>query len=132
MCSSDLMLYIDASAFVAAVSAEPGTRAMRAMLDAGHPTVASALLEIEAARALAGTSRDVRARADALLESVDLVAIDRAVIAKAAHLAPGVRLRSPDAIHLATALSMPEPVAMLTLDQRLLAASLVVGLRPAI
>ena len=51
----------------------------------------------------------------------------RAVIAKASQIAPEARLRSIGAIHLATALLLPEPVSMITLDQRLKAAIMMVG-----
>ena len=122
-----MRLYVDSSAFVAAVAGEPGSLALRENLAGGRPPIASALLEIEAARALAGCSAEVRSRAEHLLATIDLVDIDRGIVARAAQLAPGVRMRSLDAIHLATALSVPEPVTMVTLDQRLKAASMMVG-----
>ena len=126
-----MRLYVDSSAFVAAVAGEAGSRPMREILAGEHPAIASALLQIEAARALAGCSAAVRARADDMLRTIDLVDIDRGIVDRAAQLAPGVRLRSLDAIHLATALSVPEPVTMITLDQRLKAASMLVGVRLA-
>ena len=125
---SRLIQYVDTSALVAAV----GGDAMARGALAAQRSVSSALLQVEAARALRGAAPEVRARAEELVATIDLIDIDRGIVAKAAQLAPEVRLRSLDAIHLATALAVPEPVAMLTLDQRLLAASLLVGVRPAL
>ena len=126
-----MILYLDTSAFVAALGGEAHSKSMHRVLKE-HSAVASALLQIEVARATARASADVRALAQERLRAVRLIDIDRGIVAKAAQLAPEVRLRSLDAIHLATALAVPEPVAMLTLDQRLLAASLLVGVRPAL
>ena len=120
------MLYLDASAFVSALGGEAQSEALRRMM-MEHPTVSSALLEIEVARVTAGYGDHVRRLARERLQAVRLVDIDRAVIAKATQIAPTVRLRSVDAIHLATALLLPEPVSMITLDQRLKAASMIVG-----
>jgi predicted nucleic acid-binding protein len=120
------MLYLDASAFVSALGGEAHSEPMRRVL-MEHPTVSSALLEIEVARVTAGYGEHVRRLAREQLQTVRLVDIDRAVIAKASQIAPEVRLRSLDAIHLATALLLPEPVSMITLDQRLKAASMMVG-----
>ena len=120
------MLYLDASAFVSALGGEAHSEPMRRVL-MEHPTVSSALLEIEVARVTAAYGEHVRRLARERLQAVRLVDIDRAVIAKASQIAPEVRLRSLDAIHLATALLLPEPVSMITLDQRLKAASMMVG-----
>jgi predicted nucleic acid-binding protein len=121
------MLYLDASAFIAALGAEERSRAARALL-ADRPAISSALLEVEVARVTAHADARLRELARERLGAVRLVEVDRAIIASAARLAPGVRLRTLDAIHLATALAIPTPVTMVTLDQRLLAASLMVGI----
>ena len=123
-----MIQYVDTSALVAAVQGDAMARGALA----AQRSVSSALLQVEAARALSGAAPEVRARAEELVATIGLIDIDRGIVAKAAQLAPEVRLRSLDAIHLATALAVPEPVAMLTLDQRLLAASLLVGVRPAL
>ena len=120
------MLYLDASAFVAALGGEAQSASMRRLL-MEHPAVSSALLEVEVARVTAGAGAAVRALARERLKAVRLIEIDRGVIAKAASIAPEARLRTLDAIQLATALHVPEPVVMLTLDQRLMAASALVG-----
>ena len=125
-----MMLYLDASAFVAALGTEERSGAARTLL-AGGQGVSSALLEVEVARATSEFDPRLQELARERLRAVRLIDIDRSIITSAARLAPGVRLRSLDAIHLATALSIPAPVRMVTLDQRLLAASLILGVDTA-
>jgi predicted nucleic acid-binding protein len=125
-----VILYVDTSAFLAALGDEPHSPGARALL-ATADAVSSALLEIELARATAQADRALRDAVADRLRSVRLIDIDRAVVASAARIAPGVRLRTLDAIHLATAMAVPDEVRMVTLDQRLLAASLLVGVEAA-
>lgn len=125
-----MMLYLDASAFVAALGTEERSGAARTLL-AGGQGVSSALLEVEVARAMSEFDPRLQELARERLSAVRLIDIDRSIITSAARLAPGVRLRSLDAIHLATALSIPAPVRMVSLDQRLLAASLILGVDAA-
>lgn len=67
--------------------------------------------------------------AEAGLRDIALVPIDETVLVTARHLGPGA-LRSLDAIHLATALSMGSDLgALFSYDERLTAAALAAGLR---
>jgi predicted nucleic acid-binding protein len=85
--------------------------------------VSSSLLGVEAIRACA-IYGDVYARdARAFLESVALLPLDELVLHRAAELKPD-RLRSLDALHLATALSIRGDVgAFVTYDDQLASAA---------
>jgi predicted nucleic acid-binding protein len=124
--ASDLA-YLDASAFVKLVLEEPESGALDLALDDWRWT-SSALLEVEAT--LAVRRRDP-ARLDAsrvLLGAVRTLEIDAPIRRAAAELAdPG--LRSLDAIHLATALSLGDRCGtVFAYDERLIAAAHAHGL----
>jgi len=110
---------VDTSAFVKLVLREPEERALRAEMAEWEGYVSSALLGLEAIRACSchrdEYARDVR---EWLLD-VSRLPLDDALLDNAATLAPA-NLRSLDAIHLATALSIREEVgAFFTYDVRL-------------
>ena len=124
--ASDLA-YLDASAFVKLVLAEPESQALDVALDDWRWT-SSALLEVEAT--LTVLRRDA-GRLDALralLGAVRMIEIDADVRGAAGDLTdPG--LRSLDAIHLATALSLGDRCsAFFAYDERLIAAARAHGL----
>jgi uncharacterized protein len=90
--------------------------------------VSSALLGLEAIRACGRYGEGYAADARSFLADMALLPIDDAVLAEASSLAP-VGLRSLDALHLATALSLRDEIgAFVTYDQRLEAAALEQGL----
>ena len=71
----------------------------------------------------------VTRRADAVLNRITLVKLDEPVLRLASRVGPRV-LRTIDAIHLATALSMgDDPEAFITYDDRLAAAARILRLR---
>jgi predicted nucleic acid-binding protein len=121
------LAYVDASAFVKLVIDEPESDALGDALTRLTMT-SSAILEVEATlvvrrrhpRSFNGVRR--------LLGSVRLVEIEHAIRRAAGDLEdPG--LRSLDAIHLATALSLGERCgAFFTYDDRLIAAARAHGL----
>lgn len=86
---------------------ETGSAALRRSLGAWPERVSSALAAVEVMRALrrARASAAVRRRAADVLDRIGLATIDEAVLAAAARRGPP-DLRSLDAIHLATALSL--------------------------
>jgi len=81
-----------------------------------------------AAEQRATTEDRMVAEAEAVLESVELLAIDAGIIAEAARLQPA-SLRSLDAIHLATALGVAGLDALVTYDDELGRAAEANGLR---
>jgi len=81
--------------------------------------VSSALLTVEAIRACARYGKRYADDAGMFLGGLALLPLDDAVLAEAASLRP-VGLRSLDALHLATALSVADEIGcFVTYDQRL-------------
>jgi predicted nucleic acid-binding protein len=100
------LVYLDASAFVKLVIPEPETSALVAALAPGARMVASEILEVEVTRAARRANR--QAGVDAAREqlaSVWLLPLSEQVRRRASELGPD-RLRSLDAIHIATALDL--------------------------
>ena len=88
----------------------------------------SELAVVEITRQARKFGRDAQARARAVLGNTELRPIDRATLDLAAGLDPR-RLRSLDAIHLATALSLDELDVFISYDTRLNEAAAAAGLR---
>ncbi|HET9372872.1 MAG TPA: type II toxin-antitoxin system VapC family toxin [Vicinamibacterales bacterium] len=123
-------VYLDSSAVLKLVlperESEPLTRALQGWED----LVSSALAAIESRRALRRVTRSpaIRRRLEAVLSALTLVRIDDVVVRTASDVgAP--ELRTLDAIHLATALSIGDlPDAFITYDDRLAGAARALGL----
>jgi predicted nucleic acid-binding protein len=127
-------IYLDTSAVAKLFIAEQETSDLRQWL-ANQPEpqlVCSALLGVELLRLLELVSPAAVATAEQFLANdVDIVEITPPVLADAA-VVPPPRLRTLDAIHLATALDLRDAVdVMLTYDKLLVEASRVVGLTVA-
>jgi len=122
------LVYVDASAFVKLVLAEPETRAIAAALAGVERLVASEILEVEVLRATRRGGGDV-AVARAQLAVVRLLALSDRTRARASELTP-TSIRSLDAIHIATALELGEHLASLfTYDERMSVAAREAGLK---
>jgi hypothetical protein len=125
------MLYVDASALVKLVVTEPESEALRELLASRDDLVTSAVAVVEVVRAArrASSSSKVLARARAVVRSVHLLAVDLRVLDRAGDLEPDT-LRTLDAIHLASALSVDADLeAMVVYDRRLAAAAEDAGIR---
>lgn len=120
--------FLDSSAVTKLVVQEPESAALAQRLS-GQRLVGSALLVTEVSRAVRrvlGNSQD--ALLAQVLDAVDLVALDRAVLSAAADLAPAT-LRTLDAVHLASALVLGDRVdVVIAYDGRLLEAARDAGL----
>ncbi len=102
---------------------EPELPALLEELSRWDGYVSSALLGVESIRACARYGEVYAQEARAFLESVALLPLDELILDRAAQLTPD-RLRSLDALHLATALSIGEDVgAFVTYDDHLAAAA---------
>ncbi len=125
-------LYLDSSAFVKVVVEETESAALRAFLAAsGARRVSSALLRAEALRAVRHLGPDAVTTVREGLRRVDLIGIDDRILDSAGILEPQV-LRTLDAIHLATALAVGDDLdAIVTYDERMVAAARLVGLKTA-
>jgi uncharacterized protein len=122
------LAYVDTSAFLKLLFAEPESNALDAALEDWRWTC-SVLLEVEATLAVRRRDSALLDATTALLGAVNLIELDADIRRAAAGLRdPG--LRSLDAIHLATALSLGERCgAVFTYDQRLDAAARACRLR---
>lgn len=121
--------YLDSSAFVKLVVDEAESTALRRYL-AAHDTrfVASALLRTESVRAVRHLGSDALAAMRDGLRRIDLIGIDDRILDTAGGLEPTV-MRTLDAIHLATALSMGDDlIAIVTYDERMIEAARRLGL----
>lgn len=120
---------MDSSAYVKLVLREPEADALTAFLASAPPLVSSALLAVEAVRACARYGVERAAAAEAGLATVALVPVDQPVLSAAAALRP-TGLRTLDALHLATALSLGDDLDhLVAYDARLLEAAEAHGLR---
>jgi predicted nucleic acid-binding protein len=119
-------VYLDSSALVKLVVFEPESAALREFLKGHAARLSSGLAELEVPRALrrAGYGAAEQRRAVELLARIALVDVDRTILRAAATIAPA-NLRSLDAIHLATAMSLSQDLAgVITYDQRLAEAAM--------
>lgn len=120
-----MILYLDTSAVIPLVVAEPASAACRRLLDDADGLVSCRLVQVEAAAALAAARRADRITAAEqqrclrvlgdLWPSLDLVEVDEPLIRRACELADLLSLRGYDAVHCAA--------AELVADDTLVAAS---------
>jgi predicted nucleic acid-binding protein len=128
------VFYLDASALVKLVRAEPESEALERYLD-GAALVSSELALTEVPRAIRRAASDEQRAADpfldqahAVLDTIALRPTDRpALVAAGAIDAPA--LRSLDAIHLIAAVDLLPLDAFVTYDERQAAAARLAGLR---
>jgi predicted nucleic acid-binding protein len=119
------LVYLDSSALVKLVVREPESAALMDYLREHPDRVSSVLVLAEVPRALrrAKFGADARRRAREVLARVALVDIDRRALAAAAAIDPPT-VRTVDAIHLATALTLREDLTgLITYDRRLALAA---------
>lgn len=103
--------------------------ALRAAMSAWEGYVSSALLGVEAVRASARHRGEYVQDAREWLYDIALLPLDDRLLDEASSLGPP-RLRSLDAIHLATALSVRDEIGLfVTYDQRLASAAGDVGFK---
>lgn len=129
------LLYLDASALVKLVRAEPESPALGQYLH-GADLLSSALVLAEVPRAIRRAAADDPAlplerlveRSGELLDAVALLPVDTHVLDAAGALSEPA-LRALDAIHVAAALAVSPVDAFVSYDQRQSAAARLAGLR---
>jgi uncharacterized protein len=99
------LLYLDSSAIVKLVVLEPETKALRELLRSWPDRVSSVVARIEVERVARRIGDGAVRRARTALSRIALVDLDEDVVHRAATLEP-MQLRTLDAIHLATAISL--------------------------
>ncbi len=121
--------YLDASALVKLIVAEPESGALRRYLGERPRIISSRIAEVELRCAVARQDEiDAGDRVSSLIATVELLELDGEVARRAGELTPAT-LRSLDAIHLASALVIaPEVDAVVAYDTRLAAAARAAGL----
>ena len=121
------LVYLDASAFVKLVVPEPETQSLTASLAGVVRVVASEILEVEVLRASRHAGGDMRGTR-AQLAAVRLMPLTEEIRALAGELDPP-SIRSLDAIHIASALSLRERLkGLFTYDERMSSAAREAGL----
>ena len=121
--------YLDSSAVVKLVVAEPESAALRVYLRRRRPLVSSALARTEVLRALLPAGDRALSRGRDVLRRLDLVRINDRVL-EAAGIVQPAHVRSLDAIHLITAQLLGDDLGQLvTYDDRMADAATQMGLR---
>jgi len=124
------VIYIDTSALVKLLFEEPESLALTDWLTlrADVPKVSSDLATVELLRTCRRIDDDVLDDAKRLLGGIDLLPIDHAVVEQAGAISPR-ELRSLDAIHLASAMSLrAELTDFVAYDSLLCSAATAAGL----
>jgi len=113
------LLYLDSSALVKLVLPEAETEALLEALHDWPDRVSSELAVVEVLRAAQRASDDpaVHRRAQDVLDALHLLSLDSTILHEAARLGSS-ELRSLDAIHLASALSLEEDLGGLSVYDR--------------
>ena len=134
--------YIDTSAVVPLLIAEPGSARAASLWDGADRIVSVRLMYPETRAAIAQAERLGRLTArqlrdavtglDALFEEIDLIEVDDALARRAGELAEVRQLRGYDAVHLAAADRVHDPnVVVIAGDRALLDAATAEGMTVA-
>ena len=105
--NSDRITYLDSSAIVKLVIREPESAALRRYLQDRSSLVSSALARAEVSRAVLAFGLSAQRAAQEVLGRIDLLRVNNRILSIAGTLEPA-SLRTLDAIHLASALSLED------------------------
>jgi hypothetical protein len=120
--------YLDSSAVVRLVIAEPESAALRRYVRRRRPLVSSALARTEVLRALLSFGEVALARGRRVLRTIELMRVNDRVFEVAGTLLPA-EVRSLDAVHLATAQQLGDELGVVvTYDVRMADAAAKLGL----
>lgn len=124
-----MAVYLDTSALVKLVVAEPETPALRSWLTTeDREAVSSDLARTELMRAVRRGAPDRLVDARAVLDALTLVEVTTALFEAAGRLEP-TELRSLDALHVAAALDLGDDLDdFVAYDERLIAAATANGI----
>jgi predicted nucleic acid-binding protein len=126
-----LKLYFDSSAIVKLIQREAASPALFDFLEvhSGDQVVTNALARVEVARSLYGADQDCFALMRRHFARMMTIAIDAEILESAAVMLPGARLRSLDALHLASAVAVGDGLRfVVSYDARMIDAARIVGL----
>jgi predicted nucleic acid-binding protein len=123
------MIYLDTAALLKLVHREAESTALRAWLAANPGDLtSSALVRTESRRALLRNDPAALTTLPRILAAIAQIPISEGILDRAAAL-PDPMLRTLDAIHLASAATIPTLDWFLTYDKRLVSAAVDHGLR---
>lgn len=123
--------YLDSSAIVKLAVEEPHSAALRRYLRRRKPLVSSALARTEVLRALLFEGESGIRHGRDVLARVDMVRVSDRVLDTAGELLPA-RMRSLDAIHLATAQQLGRDLGrVISYDERMIEAAAALGIKTA-
>lgn len=129
--SAERVSYLDSSAIVKLIVKEQESNALRRYLRGRQAVVTSALARTEVKRAVLQLGAIAMQRADDVLNRIELVQLNNAVLNAAGVMKPD-SLRSLDAIHLATAALFETTLSdLVTYDTRMASAARAHGLAVA-
>ena len=116
--------YLDSSAIVRLVVAEPESQALRSYLVGRKPLVTSAIARVEVSRACLAVGDYAMRRAQTALSRIETVRVSDDVLLLSGQLRP-VSLGPLDCIHLATLtiLAKEMPATLVTYDRSMAAAA---------
>jgi hypothetical protein len=121
--SAERVSYLDSSAIVKLIVKEQESTALRRYLRGRQALVSSALARTEVKRAVLHLGVPAMQRADDVLNRIELVRLNNAVLNAAGVMKPD-ELRSLDAIHLATAALFESTLSdLVTYDARMATAA---------
>ena len=124
-------VYLDASALVKLVVAEPESPALRRHLRSHPKRVSASLVATETLRAVMRGAPDMLGQTRRQLRAINLIELDRVLLELAGTLAPPT-MRTLDAIHLAAALSLGDDLGeLVTYDDRMAQAARTHGIAVA-
>jgi len=127
MSAEQRVTYIDSSAIVKLVIAEPESKGLRRYISRRQPLVTTALARTEVARALLPIDPEAVARGEEALRRIQLLRVNDRVLRAAGRIEPA-ELRSLDAIHLASAGVLgPAVRQIVTYDERMADAAHAAG-----
>ncbi|MGO9958329.1 MAG: type II toxin-antitoxin system VapC family toxin [Solirubrobacteraceae bacterium] len=127
MSAEQRVTYVDSSAIVKLVVAEPESKALRRYLARREPLVSSALARTEVVRALLPSGTAAVARGHETLRRIRLLRVNDRVLSEAGQMQPA-ELRSLDAIHLASVNQLGAAVRrIVTYDERMAEAAQAFG-----
>jgi hypothetical protein len=121
-------VYLDASAAVKLIVREPESDALVRDLASRESILSTRLLAVEVLRAVRRLDPALEDQAQTVLAMVEMIELDADIAVRAGELGPPA-LRSLDAVHLASALTLgPELDAFVTYDVRLAEPARLAGL----
>lgn len=121
------MIYLDSSAIVKLALHEAESEDFEAYA-VGKRTITSAVADVEVRRAVRRTMPEKLVRAEEVLAGIETITVGREVLQLAGIVHPA-SVRSLDAIHLASALTVRDEIeAFVSYDERLLEAARLAGI----